>query len=173
MIIQPKKYGQDSGAGQQKGGVGKTTTAINLAASLAVIGKENPAGRRRSAGECDLGAGTGYQSGQHIRLHHRERLGGRHHTAVSRDQKLDVLPSSINLVGAETELLGNRGRTETDESHSRTAQTQLRFYPDRLFAVAGPRDAQCPGRRRQRTDSGPMRIFRTGRTSASCSIRLK
>jgi len=95
----------------QKGGVGKTTTAINLAASLALAEKEillidtDPQGNATSglgisrAGVerslYDVYAGTcGIEDALHT-------------TAV---EHLSILPSTMDLLGAEVELVGKEGR---------------------------------------------------------------
>jgi len=98
----------------QKGGVGKTTTAVNLAASLAVAEQRTLLVDADPQGNATSGIGIG-----------REELGATLYDVLLAEstveetlhrevqfKHLDVLPATPDLAGAEVELVGRERRTE-------------------------------------------------------------
>ena len=95
----------------QKGGVGKTTTAINLATALAACRKRVLIVDLDPQGNASTGLGlatTGRGPGTYAVLMGEVSLAdGVRTTAVD---FMDILPSTVDLLGAELELVAEQGR---------------------------------------------------------------
>ena len=153
----------------QKGGVGKTTTAINVASSLALAGQRVLL--------VDVDPQSNLTSG--VGLKGLRATGGTIYEALLTEaaaetflldtqiENLTLIPADRGLTGAEIELVALPERERRLQRVVDRAPRAVRSHLHRLPALARPTHAECAGRGGRGTDSTALRVFRARRPRRS------
>lgn len=119
----------------QKGGVGKTTTAVNLAAGVGILGKKVLLVDADPQGNTTSGYGISKKDGVNTSY---ELLIGKakaQETVIETQfENVDIIPASINLAAAEVDLI----EIERREAQLKIALSPLREKYDYIFIDCPP-----------------------------------
>ena len=153
----------------QKGGVGKTTSTINLGASLAEYGRRVLLVDLDPQGALSAGLGVPHYELDHT-VHNlliEPRVSIDDVLIKTRVKGLDLVPSNIDLSAAEIQLVNEVGR---EHSLSRALHPVLDRYDYVLIDCQpslGPADGQRVGLRGQRHHSHRVRVLLAARPGAA------
>lgn len=133
--IRGAKLGKVIAVANQKGGVGKTTTTVNLGSCVATLGKKVLLIDIDPQSNCTSGLGLDPRqlkySSYDVLINGRDISSSTHKTMIN---TLSILPGNVNLAGAEIELVSQMAR----ETKLRTAIEKIKDDYDYIFIDCPP-----------------------------------